>query len=107
MHVWDMRLGSDQPVSLAVPDGWTTALAVLKGTLHVDGSEAIHAAEVGVFERTGDGVRLDSAKGATVLLLSGEPIDEPIVGQGPFVMNTAHEIRQAMEDYQSGKMGRL
>ena len=107
IHVWDLRLTSDQPFDLEVPDGYTTALVVLEGAVHVNGSEAIGAAEVGLFDRTGETIRLDSAENVTALLLIGEPIDEPIVGSGPFVMNTDQEIRQAMTDYQSGKMGHL
>jgi quercetin 2,3-dioxygenase len=108
IHVWDLRLTSDQPFDLTVPENYTTALVVLKGAVHVHNSEsAIKAAEVGLFDRTGNVLRIDRADNATVLLLCGEPIDEPIVGSGPFVMNTAEEIRQAMTDYQSGKMGRL
>lgn len=107
INVWDLRLASDQRLDLAVPDGYTTALVVLKGAVRVNGSEAIEAAEVGLFDRAGETIRIDGAKSATALLLSGEPIEEPIVGSGPFVMNTPEEIRQAMADYQSGKMGRL
>jgi quercetin 2,3-dioxygenase len=107
MHVWDLRLASDQRTDLAVPDGYTTVLVVLKGHLRVNGSEVISAAEVGLFDRTGYNICIDSAQDATALLLSGEPIDDPIVGHGPFVMNSSQEIRQAIADYQSGKMGRL
>lgn len=107
IHVWDLRLANDQRTDLAVPDGWTTALVVLKGALRVNASEPVGAAEVGLFDRTGKSICIDSAKGVTALLLSGEPIDEPIVGSGPFVMNSPQEIRQAMADYQSGKMGHL
>lgn len=107
IQVWDLRLASDQRTDLAVPDGWTTALVVLKGTLRVSGSEPVGAAEVGLFDRAGESICIDSGKGVTALLLSGEPIDEPIVGSGPFVMNSPQEIRQAMADYQSGKMGHL
>jgi len=64
-------------------------------------------AEVGLFDRAGRSICIDSAKDATALLLAGAPIDEPIVGHGPFVMNTAQEIRHAIADYQSGKMGHL
>ncbi|MGH8490842.1 MAG: pirin family protein [Gammaproteobacteria bacterium] len=107
MHVWDLCLMTDQRIDLAVPDGYTTALVVLKGAVRVNGSEAIEAAEVGLFDRAGETICIDNAKSATALLLSGEPIDEPIVGSGPFVMNTPEEIRQAMADYRSGRMGRL
>jgi quercetin 2,3-dioxygenase len=107
IHVWDLRLTSDQRIELEVPDGYTTVLVVLKGAVHVNGSEAIQAAEVGLFDRAGTGICLDCEKDATILLLSGEPIDEPIVGQGPFVMNSSQEIRQAIVDYQSGQMGHL
>ncbi len=107
IHVWDLRLATERRIELAVPDGYTTALVVLRGAVSVNGSETIEAAEVGLFDRAGDAVYIDGAKSATALLLSGEPIDEPIVGSGPFVMNTAQEIRQAMADYQSGTMGHL
>ncbi|MFH0341749.1 MAG: pirin family protein [Chromatiales bacterium] len=107
IHVWDLCLASEQRLDLAVADGYTTALVVLKGAVRVNGSEAIEAAEVGLFDRAGKTIRIDSANNATAVLLSGEPIDEPIVGSGPFVMNTPEEIRQAIADYQSGKMGRL
>lgn len=107
IHVWDLRLASDHRLDLAVPDGYTTALVVLKGAVRVHGAEAIGAAEVGLFDRAGETMRIDRAEHATALLLIGDPIDEPIVGSGPFVMNTLEEIRQAMADYQSGKMGRL
>jgi redox-sensitive bicupin YhaK (pirin superfamily) len=107
MLVWDLRLGGSEPAELAVPEGWTTALVVLRGELRVDGAEPIRAAEVGLFDRAGTAIRIESAKEARALLLGGEPIDEPIVGSGPFVMNTREEIRQAILDYQSGRMGRL
>ncbi|MGZ8239318.1 MAG: pirin family protein [Methylobacter sp.] len=107
IYVWDMRLAGDRQMELNLPDGYTTALVVLKGAVRVNDSEVIGPAEVGLFDRAGKTIRIDSANDATVLLLSGEPIDEPIVGSGPFVMNTAEEIRQAMADYQGGKMGHL
>jgi hypothetical protein len=107
MHVWDLSLSSERATDLAVPDGWTTILAVLKGTMRVNGSETIGSAEVALFDRAGAQLCIDQAHDATALLLSGQPIDEPIVGMGPFVMNTAHEIETAIADYRSGKMGHL
>lgn len=107
IHAWDLRLARGQRTELALVEGHTTALVVLRGALGVNGAEAVGAAEVGLFDRGGVGVSLECTDDATALLLSGEPIDEPVVGHGPFVMNTAAEIRQAMADYAGGKMGRL
>jgi redox-sensitive bicupin YhaK (pirin superfamily) len=73
----------------------------------VNGAEPMGSAEVGLFDRAGAGIQIESATNAQALLLGGEPIDEPIVGSGPFVMNSRQEIRQAMLDYESGRMGRL
>ena len=71
-----------------------------------DGQE-VGAAQMPVFSRDGQDVRFEVLEDATVLWLTGEPIDEPVVGYGPFVMNTEAEIHQAFTDFQSGKMGRI
>jgi len=107
IDVWDLRLASGGTTDLPAPDGHTTALVVLRGSVRVNGSEALESAEVGLFDRAGRSVRVECVEDASALLLSGAPIDEPIVGQGPFVMNTHQEIRQAMMDYASGRMGHL
>jgi len=107
IHLWDLRLNSGTPVELPLPDGYTTALVVLEGTLTVNGDQRLVSSEVAIFDRAGEILHIDSADHATALLLCGEPIDEPIVGSGPFVMNTAEEIDTAMRDYRTGKMGHL
>ncbi len=107
INVWDLRLVSKQQIDLEIPIGHSTILIVLKGAGRVNKSEAIEEAEIGLFDRTGTSIHIDCAKDAMILLLSGEPIDEPVVGQGPFVMNSLQEIRQAILDYQNGKMGHL
>jgi quercetin 2,3-dioxygenase len=107
IDVWDLRLTSGGRAEFAVPDGHTTALVVLRGAVRVNGSEAVEAAEVGLFDRAGSSLAVECTKDAAALLLSGAPIDEPIVGHGPFVMNTPEEIRQAVRDYQDGRMGHL
>ena len=107
MLVADLKLHGTKRVELAVPEGWTTAVVVLRGSLRVEGSEPVEDAEVGLFDRVGAGIAVDEASEARALLLAGEPIHEPIVGMGPFVMNSPGEIRQAMIDFESGRMGRL
>ena len=105
--VGDLRFASGERTDLPLPEGYTTALVLLNGAARVNESAEITTAEVGLFDRAGTSISIECVQDATALLLCGAPIEEPIVGQGPFVMNTAQEIRQAMMDYQSGKMGHL
>ena len=107
MHVWDIRLDADQALDLAVPDGFNTALVVLRGSVRINEDNVAEHARVVVFGREGDSIRLNAGKGTRALLLSGEPIQEPIVGHGPFVMNTSQEVQQAIADYRDGRMGQL
>lgn len=107
LNVWDVRLGQGHAARFQVPEGHTTALVVLHGTVEVNGSEIAREAQMVLLERTGSDVLLEANNDVTVLLLSGAPIDEPIVGHGPFVMNTEEEIREAIEDYKAGKFGFL
>jgi redox-sensitive bicupin YhaK (pirin superfamily) len=107
MNVWDLRLKAGACQEFHVPAGWTTALFVLKGRVGLGSGEIAGAAELAVFDCQEDTFAIDVLEDSTILLLNGQPIDEPIVGHGPFVMNTEAEIEQAMADYRSGRMGRL
>jgi hypothetical protein len=107
MDVWDVRLVQGGAARFAVPEGRTLALVVLKGTVLVNGSEVVREAQLVTLAREGRDVAIEANTDATVLLLSGEPIDEPIVGYGPFVMNSQEEISQAMADFNSGGFGRM
>jgi redox-sensitive bicupin YhaK (pirin superfamily) len=104
MDVWDIRLAKDHTTTFPVQDGRTLALVVLKGEVVVNGAKA-GGAQFVLLDREGADVALEAATDATVLLLSGEPIDEPVFGHGPFVMNTRDEIIQAIEDFNTGKFG--
>ncbi|MNF66558.1 Quercetin 2,3-dioxygenase [compost metagenome] len=107
MDVWDIRLAPDKPVNLTLKPGRNTALVVLRGTLLVNGAEPVREGQLALFEPEGDELLLEANNEALVLLLSGEPIDEPIVGYGPFVMNSQAEIRQAIQAFQAGEFGRM
>lgn len=107
IDVWDLRLKREKPVSLPLVEGRTSALVVLRGTLQVNGTQVLREAQTVLFDRAGDEVLLEANDEALVLLLSGEPIDEPIVGYGPFVMNSESEIRQAIQDFQTGRFGQM
>lgn len=105
INVWDARLKAGGRVELDLPDGHTALLAVLRGKVSINGDESAGPAELAILERAGTRVVLEAGEDATVLVLSGEPIDEPVVGHGPFVMNTPDEIRQAFSDFHSGRLG--
>lgn len=107
MNVWDIRLNEGANTSPKLPEGWIAAVVVLRGTVQVNGEQTARPSEVLVLEQNGTDVQLEANNDAVVLLLSGEPIAEPIVGHGPFVMNTEAQIRQAIEDFQSGSFGKI
>ena len=107
INVWDLRLAGGQRVSLPQPQGWTTLLVVLDGTVQVNGEAIVRAAQMVTLSTAGSAVDLETSGDAKLLLLAGEPIDEPVVGRGPFVMNSQQEIIQAIADFNSGKFGRM
>jgi len=107
IDLWDVRLRRGGTASLTLPEGHTVGVIVLKGTVQVNGEAIAREAQLVLLDRTGGEITLEANGDASLLILSGEPIDEPVVMHGPFVMNTADEIRQAMKDFQSGRFGEI
>jgi quercetin 2,3-dioxygenase len=107
LNVWDVRMQSGRDASISLPEGHTTAIAVLRGSVTVNGSRRAGDAELLILDRAGVLVHIEAAADSTLLLLSGAPIAEPIVGYGPFVMNSRQEIETAVKDFQRGKFGRM
>jgi quercetin 2,3-dioxygenase len=103
INVWDLRLYRDADLQLDLPEGHTSMLVVLAGHVTINGSQQAGEAEMILLSREGGDVSIHADGDATLLVLTGEPIDEPIVGYGPFVMNTEDEIRQAVDDFNGGK----
>ncbi|WP_349432211.1 pirin family protein [Methylomarinum sp. Ch1-1] len=107
IHVWDIRLAQGGTTELALPEGWSVALAVLHGSVRVNRTATAREAQLIVLGQSGQKVAIEAGTDAVVLLLSGEAIAEPIVGRGPFVMNSQQEIIQAIDDFNSGQFGQM
>lgn len=106
INIWDLQLEANAKVDLSVPEGHTTVLITQSGSACVNQSP-MKAVELALFEREGESIAIQTESESRVLILTGEPLGEPVVGQGPFVMNTPEEIRLAIQDYKAGKMGHL
>lgn len=107
LNVWDMRLQQGCDITLSQPAGWSTALIVLKGSMTVNGTTPVNEAQMAVLSQQEEAFHLGASSDATVLLLAGEPLNEPIVGYGPFVMNTKQEIAEAVRDFNTGRFGQI
>lgn len=106
INVWDVNLHAGKAADLPLPDGHNTIFLVLSGGVEVSGKKAGEG-DLVIFERNGEGISVKANTEVKLLLLDGEPINEPVVGHGPFVMNSRAEIQQAFEDFQRGRMGEL
>ncbi len=107
INMWDIRLNASKQQVFAIPESHNLLLLVLEGTVLVNGEHIVRASQLVSFEKGGKDVEIEANTDAKILLLSGEPIDEPVVGYGPFVMNSEEEIRQAIMDVQTGRFGQI
>lgn len=105
INIWDVRLNAGAKTAFTLPEGHTLAVLVQSGAVKLNGGEVARDAQFAIFEREGGAIELEAESDAKVLVLSGEPIDEPVAWYGPFVMNTEAEIRQAITDFNAGKFG--
>ena len=107
VELYDLQLKAGGQAQLSLPEGHNTSVFVLQGRATVNGSHEAGEAELIVCKRNGSRVTIDAEEESRILIMSGEPIEEPIARYGPFVMNTKTELVEAIQDYQSGKMGHL
>lgn len=106
VNLWDLRLEANAGITLPLPEGHNSMVAVLSGHITIDGRD-VEQAEIARLTTTGEGVTVNANGDSMILILTGEPIDEPVVGYGPFVMNTENEIREAIDDFNAGRLGTI
>jgi len=107
INLWDVNLAAGKSAQLPLPTGHTSTFLVLSGDVLVNGEREAGEGDLAIFARAGESITVKGNTDAKLLVMDGEPIAEPVVGHGPFVMNSRAEIQQAFEDYQLGKMGEL
>jgi redox-sensitive bicupin YhaK (pirin superfamily) len=104
VNVWDVRLSAGKTAAFDPPDGHAVTVAALHGSVRI-GDETLREAETATLSREGGEVTITAVSDAKLLVLTGEPIDEPVVMHGPFVMNSREEIIEAITDFRAGRFG--
>jgi hypothetical protein len=107
IHMMNARLQKAAIADFSFPANYNSCLLVIEGSITVNASEEVPTDHFVLFENEGEEFKIEASEDAVVLILSGEPINEPIAAQGPFVMNTRDELKEAINDFNMGKFGYL
>lgn len=107
VHLMNLKATAGANVPFSFPPHFNTALLVVEGAVEINGSDTVPTDHMALFDTQGDSFWVRASEDSVVLVLSGEPINEPIAAQGPFVMNTREELIQAVQDFYAGKFGEL
>jgi redox-sensitive bicupin YhaK (pirin superfamily) len=107
VHLFNLKPKKGETVEFDLPAGYTTAILAIEGSAVINDSEKLPVNNLALFERDGETITLEAAEDGIFLVMSGEPLNEPIAQYGPFLMNTQLELAQAIEDYRAGKFGYL
>ncbi len=106
INIYEVNSSGNSKLEIPFSEGSNTLFFQLSGKSWI-GNQQIQRGNLGIFNRTGSSIQLKMEEDSKVLILNGEPIDEPIVAYGPFVMNSQKEVMEAFRDFQEGKMGNL
>jgi quercetin 2,3-dioxygenase len=107
INLFNLHINAGGNIDFQLPENHNSGMIVIKGEIKVNRSELVKADHFILFQNSGEKIIIDASQDSIVLVMSGEPINEPIVAQGPFLMNTAAEIKQTYEDYYNGAFGFL
>ncbi|WP_316816495.1 pirin family protein [Pedobacter nyackensis] len=107
INVYNARLNKGGKANFSLPENFNTGFVIIEGSIKINDNETANANEFVQFKNEGTEIQIEALENSVVLVLSGKPINEPIAQYGPFLMNTAEEIQQAISDYNQGKFGYL
>lgn len=107
IHLYNARLQAGDSADFEFPAHYNTALLVIEGSIEINGTEHAQTDQMALFYNDGETFSIRAKGDTVVLILSGEPLNEPIAAHGPFVMNTRQELITAFTDYNEGKFGYL
>jgi redox-sensitive bicupin YhaK (pirin superfamily) len=107
VYLFDIHLAAGAKIEISLPEGFNTAVFLRKGSVVINGEPFDGEAKLALLDTQGEIVAFEAREETDLLVLSGEPIQEPVASYGPFVMNTRQELIEAVQDYESGKLGTL
>lgn len=107
IEIYNARMKKDAQLTLSLPEHYNTGVLIIEGCAKINHESSVISDHFILFENKGNEITLEAKEDSIFLILSGEPIDEPIFAYGPFLMNTQEEVRQAYEDFGQGKFGQL
>jgi hypothetical protein len=107
MNIYNLKLNSGAEIDLNLAADFNTALLVIEGKVIINQTEIVNTNHLALMANDGEKIQIEASENSVVLVLSGQPLNEPIASHGPFVMNTREELNQAFLDYNNGKFGRL
>ena len=107
VHLYNLKPRAGEKIEMSFPAGYTTALLAIEGSARINDETVLPLNNLALFEREGEDITVEAIEDGVFLLMSGEPLNEPIAQYGPFLMNTQAEIAEAIDDYRQGKFGYL